>query len=174
MPSPLTEPENLLIRDDRHLPALAAVIGLALSASSAQAAYAQMGLDGLAADILLAVLGLYMIAVDGALLLKAFRSKAFVLVNTIISLALVALLIAFSTSLGSVFRNLAQDWQVNLPGALIVLVPSFIVVAPLVQYRALLRQGSLRGIYVAVALQRVGDACGAAHDKARPKASSTA
>jgi hypothetical protein len=107
--------------------ALAPAGALVAYAPLACASYAQMTLPGLGATILLALLVVYALVVDLVLLLKGFRFRALVIVNTIIVLAWATGLAVGRADLAALFENIAWEWQATLLGVARV-VPIVVVI----------------------------------------------
>jgi hypothetical protein len=126
-----------------------------------------MTLPGLGAMILLALLVVYALAVDLALLLKGFRFRALVIVNTIIVLAWATGLAVGRADLAALLENIAWEWEATLLGVAIAALAAVLLLAPLLQHVELRRGSSRRAAYAAIALQCVLAAAWLAGDYVR-------
>jgi hypothetical protein len=130
-------------------------VGLACCAPMAAASYAQMTLPGLGALFLFGYVAAYALAVDVVLLCRGYRSRASVVVGTLISLALLTGLLTQRQDVAAGFQLLETDWEAKLLGVAIVLVPLTLLVAPVAQHLELRRQRSRWTAYVAIVVQAV-------------------
>ena len=134
---------------------IALAVGFSCGVPVAAASYAQMTLPGLGAAILFVLIAAFLLVIDVVLLCRGFRSKASVIVSTVISLALVYGLLKERSSIDAVLQLLATDWQERLLSVSLVLVPLTMLAAPVAQHFELRTHRPRRAIYVAIAVQVV-------------------
>lgn len=122
----------------------------ALNAAEAHASYAQFKLQGLCGTFVLALLFIYVLLIDGLLLASIYKTARRVVLSTIVSVVLLAILASNWRLLAVLFDTLRDARQARLLGLSVLVATAVVLLTPALRYGE--QQRRVRHRVVAVAL----------------------